>query len=70
MLLFFPYIFGHFNEFRLKINFFHPKASDYFTDSPDQLNEPVMHFAQIGPPRNLTVQQTDIGDEFVASWYV
>lgn len=27
-----------------------------------------MHFAQIGPPRNLTVQQTDAGDEFVASW--
>ncbi|XP_031624013.1 protein borderless isoform X4 [Contarinia nasturtii] len=45
------------------------KASEYFTDAPDQLNEPVMHFAQIGPPRNLTVHQTDAGDEFVASWY-
>lgn len=28
-----------------------------------------MHFAQIGPPRNLTVQQSDAGDEFIASWY-
>lgn len=28
-----------------------------------------MHFAQIGPPRNLTIQQTDAGDEFIASWY-
>lgn len=28
-----------------------------------------MHFAQVGPPRNLTVTQTDVGDEFVASWY-
>lgn len=28
-----------------------------------------MHFAQIGPPRNLTVQQSDAADEFIASWY-
>lgn len=28
-----------------------------------------MHFAQIGPPRNVTVQQTDVGDEFVVTWY-
>lgn len=45
------------------------KASEYFTDSPDQLNEPVMHFAQVGPPKNVTVQQTDVGDEFIVSWY-
>ena len=45
------------------------KASEYFTDSPDQLEEPVMHFAQVGPPKNVTVQQTDVGDEFIVSWY-
>lgn len=28
-----------------------------------------MHFAQIGPPRNVSVEQTDVGDEFVVSWY-
>lgn len=28
-----------------------------------------MHFAQIGPPRNVSVEQTDAGDEFVVSWY-
>lgn len=27
-----------------------------------------MHFAQVGPPRNVTVEQTDVGDEFVVSW--
>lgn len=57
----------------LKIHFQNsppPKASEYFTDSPDlSLVEPVMHFAQIGPPRNVTVEQTDAGDEFVVSWY-
>lgn len=47
---------------------FSNEASYYFTDSPDQLNEPVMHFTQVGPPRNMTVQQTDDGDEFVVSW--
>lgn len=41
----------------------------YFTDAPDQVIEPIQHFAQIGPPRNVTVQQTDAGDEFVVSWY-
>lgn len=39
-----------------------------FTDAPEQIQEPIMHFAQIGPPRNLTIQQTDAGYEFVASW--
>lgn len=24
---------------------------------------------QVGPPRNVTVTQTDEGDEFVVSWY-
>lgn len=28
-----------------------------------------MHFAQIGPPRNVSVEQTDSGDEFVVTWY-
>lgn len=55
----------HFN-----IHFPSKKASEYFTDSPDlSVNEPVMHFAQIGPPRNVTVEQTDAGDEFVVTWY-
>lgn len=27
-----------------------------------------MHFAQVGPPRNVTVEQTDAGDEFIVSW--
>lgn len=39
-----------------------------YTDAPDELKEPVPHFAQIGPPRNMTVKQTDAGDEFVVSW--
>lgn len=39
-----------------------------FTDGPDQLQEPIQQFSQIGPPRNLTVNQTSAGDEFVVSW--
>lgn len=39
------------------------------TDTPDKLQDPVQHFAQIGPPRNVTVVQTQAGDEFVVSWY-
>lgn len=38
------------------------------TDSPDQLQDPVPQFAQIGVPRNLTVNQTSASNEFVASW--
>lgn len=40
-----------------------------FTDAPEEIQEPIQHFAQIGPPRNVTVQQSDAGDEFVVSWY-
>lgn len=40
-----------------------------FTDIPPTHDEPVQHFAQIGPPRNLTVTRTEAGDEFVVSWY-
>lgn len=36
---------------------------------PPTYEEPVQHFAQIGPPRNLTVTRTEAGDEFVVSWY-
>lgn len=39
-----------------------------YTDAPDELQEPVQHFAQVGPPRNLTVTQGDVSDEFTASW--
>lgn len=45
----------------------HEKVYD-ITDSPDRLQEPVQQFSQIGPPRNLTVNQTSAGDEFVVSW--
>lgn len=41
----------------------------HFTDAPDDVIEPVQHFAQIGPPRNLTVNQADTVYEFVVSWY-
>lgn len=32
------------------------------------MQQPVHHFSQIGPPQNVTVTQTDAGDEFVVSW--
>lgn len=38
------------------------------TDIPSQLQYPVPQFAQIGVPRNLTVNQTSTSNEFVASW--
>lgn len=75
---FFSHIFGQVVKTRFKKTFPNSiflspqkkkQASEYFTDSPDQLNEPVQHFAQVAPPRNVTVQQTDVGDEFVVSWY-
>lgn len=41
----------------------------HFTDAPNDVIEPVQHFAQIGPPRNVTVKQADTVYEFVVSWY-
>lgn len=47
------------------------KAFRYFTkprefSDPEQYNDPVMPFSQIGPPRNLTLYQNS--DGFAATW--
>lgn len=37
-------------------------------ESPSEYSEPVQHFSQIGPPRNVSVVEKPSADGWVVSW--
>lgn len=41
---------------------------DIYHEYSQQPEQHVQQFIQIGPPRNLTVSETSVSGEFVASW--